>query len=188
MQEEAILIEKAKNDINARNSLILKNIKLIYKIASYFDVNQREDLINEGVFGFIEAIKKYKVQYKCKFSTYAFYWIRLYMQKYQRHQGYKITLVSLEEFNEAALTKKSGASADIESIVIKKEEMQIVNSVLHTLSEKERRVIILRFGIGLEEPHSLQEVGNIIGLSKQRIKQIQDKVLIRSRNILQKEF
>ena len=70
MREEAVLIEKAKNDINERNNLILKNIKLIYKIASYFDVNQREDLINEGVFGLIEAVKKYNVQYKCKFSTY----------------------------------------------------------------------------------------------------------------------
>ena len=54
--------------------------------------------------------------------------------------------------------------------------------LLETLSKREKEVLIYRFGIGSESPKTLFEVGNIMGYSKERIRQIEEAALIKLRN------
>jgi RNA polymerase primary sigma factor len=54
-----------------------------------------------------------------------------------------------------------------------------VENIINTLSDKEREVIRLRYGIGIKSDHTLEEVGRIFGLTRERIRQIENQALRR---------
>ena len=73
-------------------NVILDNLNLIYKAASYFNYSDKEDLINAGVIGMINAYYKYDKSYNTKFTTYAFDYIIGEMKKCIRNdKGIKIS-------------------------------------------------------------------------------------------------
>ena len=73
-------------------NVILDNLNLIYKAASYFNYNDKEDLISAGVIGMINAYYKYDKSYNTKFTTYAFDYIIGEMKKCIRNdKGIKIS-------------------------------------------------------------------------------------------------
>jgi RNA polymerase primary sigma factor len=57
--------------------------------------------------------------------------------------------------------------------------------ILQSINEREAYVLCLRYGIGQEEGRSLVEIGRIMGVSKQRVKQIEDKVMKSARKAAQ---
>lgn len=61
--------------------------------------------------------------------------------------------------------------------IVQKQLKETVLQVLDTLSEKEKEIISLRFGIGIEEGLTLETIGQSYGVSKERIRQIEDKAL-----------
>ncbi len=67
-----------------------------------------------------------------------------------------------------------GARADT---VIESDVQDEITSVLHTLSPKEEKVIRMRFGIGCDRAHTLQEIGQEFALTRERIRQIEAKAL-----------
>ena len=60
----------------------------------------------------------------------------------------------------------------------------IINSVFDTLSEKEAEVLRLRFGIGSDKALTLAEIGEVMGVTRERIRQIETKALRKMRNPL----
>lgn len=74
-------------------NIILENINLIYKIAGYFkNYNDKEDLINAGVIGMIDAYYKFDDSFNTKFTTYAFPYILGEMKKCVRNdKGLKVS-------------------------------------------------------------------------------------------------
>ena len=80
-EEEISLLERAKNgDEEAKNKLIEANQRLVIHVAQKYQnsITNMElgDLIQEGYFGLKEAIERFNIDKKCKFSTYAYWWIR----------------------------------------------------------------------------------------------------------------
>jgi RNA polymerase primary sigma factor len=60
--------------------------------------------------------------------------------------------------------------------------------VLHKLSAREMKIITLRFGLGCDGPHSLEETGKLLGITRERVRQIQEKAIMKlkdSRQILE---
>ncbi len=57
-----------------------------------------------------------------------------------------------------------------------------LESVLHTLSEREKEVIRLRFGLVDGQPCTLEEVGKKFGVTRERIRQIESKTLSKLRH------
>jgi RNA polymerase primary sigma factor len=57
-----------------------------------------------------------------------------------------------------------------------------LSSVLDALSERERRVIELRFGLLDGHPRTLEEVGREFGVTRERIRQIESKTLSKLRH------
>lgn len=89
------LIVKAKNgDTKAKELLLISNIGLVRTISVNYLGNglELEDLMIEGEIGLIKAIDNYDLSKDTRFSTYAFYWIRHYLNKAIRMQGKLIKL------------------------------------------------------------------------------------------------
>ena len=65
---------------------------------------------------------------------------------------------------------------------------EIINSVFDTLDEREANILKLRFGIDTDHPHTLAEVGEIIGVTRERVRQLEVKALIKLRNPVRKRI
>lgn len=66
--------------------------------------------------------------------------------------------------------------------IIKEDSNSVIETILNTLGKKEADIIKKRFGIGYIKPMTLEEIGNEYGVSKERIRQIQDKAMRKLRN------
>ena len=66
--------------------------------------------------------------------------------------------------------------------IIKEENKQMVMNVLSTLSEREKEVMVLRFGLEDDKPRTLEEIGQHFGVTRERIRQIETKALRKLRN------
>ncbi len=93
-QEEFKLAQKIAGDREASELFLLANLKLVTRVAQKFSGGSIPlmDLIQEGNIGLIRAIAKFDYTLGYRFSTYAAYWIRYYMQKAVAHQGSTIKI------------------------------------------------------------------------------------------------
>lgn len=83
--EEEDLVTRAKsNDMNAKDELILRNLRFIYSLAKIYsrDENEVIDYVNEGVIGFSKAIERFDVNLGYKFTTFAVWYVRREMNYY----------------------------------------------------------------------------------------------------------
>lgn len=58
-----------------------------------------------------------------------------------------------------------------------------VKKLLNQLSEREREILTRRFGIGNQEPKTLEQIGNDLGFSKERIRQLENIALQKLRKV-----
>lgn len=95
--EEISLLRRAKNgDIEARERLILCNLRLVVNVAKKYGSKGMSfiDLISEGNFGLIHAIEKFDVEKGYRFSTYAVWWIKQAISKAIISKGREIRIPS----------------------------------------------------------------------------------------------
>lgn len=105
----------------------------------------------------------------------------------------KKSYVSLEEHiyskNEELSLKdilSNSGTEEIESSIVREDLEKAINQILKSLSERERKIIIHRFGLFGEEPKTLNEVGNIVGISRERVRQIEARLLKKLRKLATK--
>lgn len=241
-QERELLKRAQTGDIEARNELIMHNMRLVKSIAGHYTCAglDNDDLISIGSMGLIPAIEKFDLTSTHKFSTYATYWIKQAIRreiinqnravripanvqetynkirkatealrqalgheptKHQVAKAVGMTAKEVEEITsffmepistDTTLTDEDETTvgdliADENSIdpidaVYSVELKTMVSAVLDTLPEKEREVIKLRFGIDGHPQRSLEEVGAILGYSREWIRRIEERALIKLRN------
>ena len=241
-QEREWLKRAQTGNIEARNELIMHNMRLVKSIAGHYTCAglDSDDLISIGSMGLIPAIEKFDLTSTHKFSTYATYWIKQAIRreiinqnravripanvqetynkirkatealrqalgheptKHQVAKAVGMTAKEVEEITsffmepistDTTLTDEDETTvgdliADENSIdpidaVYSVELKTMVSAVLDTLPEKEREVIKLRFGIDGHPQRSLEEVGAILGYSREWIRRIEERALIKLRN------
>ena len=70
------------------------------------------------------------------------------------------------------------------NMLLKKETKEIVKGIIKTLDEREAQIIMYRFGIDIEEPKTLEQIGEIFGVTKERVRQLESKALRKLRHPL----
>ncbi len=177
--ETNYLLQKVANgDKEARNKLIKHNLRLVLKIANNFKESINlpiEELINIGVFGLIKSIDKFDFERNAKLSTFATTSIsncfKQYIKISKRKTSPAGTNISLQDVIYQG-----------EDVIIEKIGNQQLKTILKYLTKEEQEILLLRYGIEDGIPHTLEEIGKIYHLTRERIRQKEQKALIKLRN------
>jgi len=174
------------NHIEKRNALVEANQGLVISIAKRC-ANRHvpiEDLIQEGNLGLIAAAERFDTERGCRFSTYAMLWIRGFVSRVTRDKimnGRKLQSLDLpvDEDGDNILADLIPDENTVppDELAEKNEFEERVKEMVSCLKLCERRVIELRFGFDGTPEHSLREIGEILGISKERVRQIESKAL-----------
>jgi RNA polymerase primary sigma factor len=73
-------------------------------------------------------------------------------------------------------------SPDPEATTISLDFQREIQTILATLSPREEKIVRMRFGIGEKAEHTLEETGEIFGVTRERIRQIESSALKKLRH------
>ena len=184
---------KENNNIESRNKLVEANLKFVATIANSYRGRglSYSDLIAEGNIGLIKAMDKFEATRGYKVISYSVWWIRQSIIE----AIYKRTAVGVEELpqdyeeqssdeNECQyFNKKELPQIYVEDEQEKMDNKQTVLELLSILDDREAEIITRYYGL-LEEPVKLEEIGDDMNLSKERVRQIMEKGLKKMRSAI----
>lgn len=186
-EEETLLLSNLDNDVlEARQTLIEHNLRLVVYIAKKFDNTGVgvEDLISIGTIGLIKAINTFKADKNIKLATYASRCIENEILMHLRRNSRIKTEVSIDEplnvdwdGNELLLSDILGTEEDLVYKDIEDEvDLNLLEQAMDILSDRERTIIELRYGIGHDDEEMTQkEVADLLGISQSYISRLEKK-------------
>ena len=175
----------------ARTLLIEHNLRLVVYIAKKFDNTGVgvEDLISIGTIGLIKAINTFNRSKNIKLATYASRCIENEILMYLRRNNKTKLEVSIDEplnvdwdGNELLLSDILGTDEDV---IYKDLETEVERSQLKRaiskLGERERTIIMLRFGLNNPDDMEMtqKEVADYLGISQSYISRLEKKIMKR---------
>ena len=183
--EEMYLERSRRGDVSARNKLVEHNLRLVAHIIKkyYSNVSDHEDLVSIGTIGLIKAINTFDPEKNIKLSSYASRCIENEILMHFRNGRKSAHDVSLSETIE---TDKDGNPLTLMDVLTDErdftEELDIkINSeklkdyLYSALDSRERKVLILRYGLDGKEPLTQREVAEELGISRSYISRIEKK-------------
>ena len=194
-QEERYYLDlAAKGDINARNILIERNLRLVAHIMKkyYALTADQEDLISIGTIGLIKGITTFDASKGARLATYAARCVENEILMHFRSQKKSAQDVSLSDFIEtgtdgAALSLMDVVSQedDLLETVSNREVLRSLRQAVRTcLTEQEQQVIGLRYGLDSGKSLRQREVADITGISRSYVSRIEKKALEKLRTAL----
>ena len=173
----------------AKSELIQRNLRLVVYIARKFDNTgvESDDLISIGTIGLIKAINSFNPEKKIKLATYASRCIENEILMYLRRTARLKSEVSFDEplntdfeGNELLLSDVLGTSADtVYGDIESNAEKEQLKEALKKLTERERKIMFLRFGLGGEEEMTQKDVADLLGISQSYISRLEKKIILR---------
>ena len=192
-EEETLLLTHLDDDVlEARQTLIEHNLRLVVYIAKKFDNTGVgvEDLISIGTIGLIKAINTFKSDKNIKLATYASRCIENEILMHLRRNSRIKTEVSIDEplnvdwdGNELLLSDILGTEEDLVYKDIEDEvDLNLLEQAMDILSDRERTIIELRYGISHDDEEMTQkEVADLLGISQSYISRLEKKIIRRLR-------
>lgn len=187
-KEETELLDRYRNgDDEARKLLIEHNLRLVaHVVKKYYDTNfDSDDLISIGTIGLIKAISSFNENKGTKLATYAARCIENEILMYFRAQK----KTSLDVFiNDPIDTDKEGNALTLLDVIAsdfsmvddidKRLKIRKLREFLKTaLNDRERKIIILRYGLGGKPPLPQREVAKRLQISRSYVSRIEKKAL-----------
>ena len=193
-EEHAALEALESGDEQAKQLLIERNLRLVVYIARRFENTgiNLEDLISIGTIGLIKGINTYRLDKNIKLATYASRCIENEILMYIRKTAFQKTEVSLEEpinmdydGNELLLSDILGTEEDqIYRPMEEAVELAVLRQALDELPEREREIVLLRFGLYGRKEMTQKEIAQLMGISQSYISRLEKRIMLR----LRKEF
>lgn len=196
-EEERYYLDLAqKGDLEARNVLIERNLRLVAHIMKkyYAQTTDQEDLISIGTIGLIKGITTFDPSKGARLATYAARCVENEILMYFRAQRKSAQDVSLFDYIE---TGADGAPLELMDVVsedfdlleqVSSREMaqQLRRAVDSCLTDQERQVILLRYGLDGQTPKRQREVADITGISRSYVSRIEKRALQKLRAALER--
>ena len=167
----------------------MHNLRLVVYLAKKFENTgvQTEDLISIGTIGLIKAVDTFKPEKKIKLATYASRCIENEILMHLRRTTKLKLEVSFEEplnvdwdGNELLLSDILGTDPDVVSRDMEDEvERELLHKALNKLSERERDIIDLRFGLKTGKPQTQKQVADAMGISQSYISRLEKRIMKR---------
>ena len=241
-KEEIVLAKRIKKgDRKAREQMITANLRLVVKIARYYEGLGLPllDLINEGNIGLMKGVERFNPRKGAKLSTYASWWIKQCIMRALANQSKTIRLPvhvvdkvahirkaeaklreafdrdptdqevadhlginprRIQQYRDASRAPISldapigtdepkqisevvadpDAAAPFDRL-IQQNDTALVRKVLATLTLRENRILAMRFGLDDGRTKTLEEIGDRLGVTRERIRQIQEEALKKMR-------
>ncbi len=192
-QKEAEMVAELDTELGeeARSVLIEHNLRLVVYIAKKFDNTGVgvEDLISIGTIGLIKSINTFNPNKKIKLATYASRCIENEILMYLRRTAKTKMEVSIDEplnvdwdGNELLLSDILGTDEDVIYRNVEDEvERRLLEKAIDKLSQREKTIVQLRFGLGSTEEREMtqKEVADLLGISQSYISRLEKKIMKR---------
>ena len=188
-EEEYYLNQMAQGDKEAREKLIEHNLRLVAHIVKKYQnqTDDKEDLISIGTIGLIKAIDSFSPDKGTKLATYAARCIDNEILMLFRSTKKMRNDVSLydpigfdKEGNEICLIDVvRDEEKDLNDVIIQELAIEKIEKNLNALTERERDIIIRRFGLGNHEEETQQEIAKSYGISRSYVSRIEKRALMK---------
>ena len=186
-EEKKYLVEMKQGDKRARSKLIEHNLRLVAHIVKkyYSSTNDQDDLVSIGTIGLIKAIDSFDLSKGIRLSSYAARCIENEVLMFFRNSKKSAQDVSM---NEPIDTDKDGNAlvlmdvmcvddCIIDELDTKIKSEKLLSYMDEVLSDREKRVILLRYGLDGNQQLAQREVAKILGISRSYVSRIEKKVL-----------
>ena len=189
MEQESECLKKMKNgDLEARNELIERNMRLVAHVAKKYQnpEDEMEDLISIGTIGLIKAVETYKEDYGSRLATYAARCIDNELLMHFRAKKKTSKEVSLYE---PIGTDKEGNQIQLLDVVVSEDEdvvelleqdrkVRRLNEIIpQTLSGRELFIIINRYGLYGKKTMTQREIAKKLGISRSYVSRIEKRAI-----------
>lgn len=191
-KEEKEALELMKNgDAEARDKLIEHNLRLVAHIVKKYhaDAKDQDDLISIGTIGLIKAIGTFKTDKGINLSTYAARCIENEILMYFRSQKKTGAEVYIDDPID---TDKDGNTIRLLDVICSEEDTfenisrmmeneKLRRCVVEELNDRERRIIVMRYGLDNRRPKTQREVAKLLDISRSYVSRIEKRALIKLR-------
>ncbi|MDE5630996.1 MAG: RNA polymerase sporulation sigma factor SigK [Bacilli bacterium] len=186
-EEEKHINNMIKGDINSRNTLIEHNLRLVAHIVKKFEKldNNADDLISIGTIGLIKGIDSFKPDKNNRLTTYVARCIENEILMHFRSNKKNNNNVSLNdsigydkdgnEINLIDVIKSD--SEDILNIIHNKDNQEYINKILNILNDREREIIIKRFGLFDTDELTQKEIASSLNISRSYVSRIEKRAI-----------
>ena len=184
-----------KGDKIAREILIEHNLRLVVFLSKKYDntMIDLEDLVSIGTIGLIKGVNTYKLDKNIKLATYASRCIDNEILMYLRKNKKRRTEISFEdslsydqEGNELHLEDILGTEKDNVTKKIEDKELEkLLYKELDKLKERDKLIMILRYGLYNSLEYTQKEVAAMLGISQSYISRIEKKVIKKLQTIME---
>ena len=189
--EEGAIAALRQGDEAARQLLIEHNLRLVVYISKRFENTgiNIEDLISIGTIGLIKAVNTFNSGKNIKLATYASRCIENEILMYLRKINTQRTEVSFDEplntdcdGNELLLSDILGTDEDEVYRPLEDDaDRQMLMAAIDTLDQREREIILLRFGLPQGREYTQKEVADLLGISQSYISRLEKRIIDRLR-------
>ncbi len=192
--EQEALLALEQGDEAAKQLLIERNLRLVVFIARRFEntgVNL-EDLISIGTIGLIKAINTYRLDKNIKLATYASRCIENEILMHIRKISSQKVEVSLDEpinmdydGNELLLSDILGTEEDMILRPMEDDvDLCVLRQAVKELPEREREIVVMRFGLYGHKELTQKEVAQMMGISQSYISRLEKRIMLKLRKEL----
>lgn len=194
-EERKVIDQAVSGNQKARDTLIEHNLRLVVYVAKRYDNSTNcplEDLISIGTIGLVKAINTFKADKNIKLATYASRCIENEILMYLRKNNKIRYEISLDEplnidydGNELLLGDIVGTDDDlVEQEMMKSNQRKLFYEALKDLNEREKEILILRYGLSNHDELTQKDVAKLLGISQSYISRLEKKIIKKLRNQL----